>query len=171
MTARRQCSAQALSQSLPCILFRVERSQRRGCLPYQLIHRQLLQLRLCATDWPHDVVVKVGGGSERISMLGEDLQHVVGQVAASQIQMEDGVGEGITFTDGDGPGHTITRVHHDISGTPRGVQKEHSLDSDVHGGDVEGLDHDLRHLLTIGLGVEGSLSQQNGAARGPRSSL
>ncbi|KAE9411650.1 hypothetical protein Angca_001693, partial [Angiostrongylus cantonensis] len=33
---------------------------------------------------------------------------------------------------------------------------------DVHGRGVEGLEHDLSHLLAVGLGVQGSLSQQNG---------
>merc|ERR1719334_598829 len=39
---------------------------------------------------------------------------------------------------------------------------EDSLDGDVHGGRVEGLEHDLCHLLTVGLGVEGSFCEQNG---------
>merc|ERR1739847_70749 len=43
-----------------------------------------------------------------------------------------------------------------------GVQGEDSLDGDVHGGHVEGLEHDLGHLLTVSLGVEGSLSQEDG---------
>merc|ERR1712203_1238716 len=38
---------------------------------------------------------------------------------------------------------------------------EHSLDGDVHGGHVEGLEHDLSHLLTVSLGVEGSLSKED----------
>merc|ERR1711974_114938 len=40
--------------------------------------------------------------------------------------------------------------------------REHSLDGDVHGGHVEGLKHDPGHLLPVGLGVEGSLSQEDG---------
>merc|ERR1719286_55488 len=32
----------------------------------------------------------------------------------------------------------------------------------MHGGNVEGLKHDLGHLLTVGLGVEGSLSKEDG---------
>merc|ERR1719228_3241283 len=43
-----------------------------------------------------------------------------------------------------------------------GLRGEDSLDGDVHGGHVEGLEHDLGHLLTVGLGVEGRLSQQDG---------
>ena len=71
------------------------------------------------------------------------------------------MGKGITLIDGHGVRYTITRVEHDTSGTTRGVQGEHSLDGHIHGWGVEGLEHDLGHLLTIGLGVEGSLSQQH----------
>merc|ERR1712106_212589 len=39
---------------------------------------------------------------------------------------------------------------------------EDSLDGNIHGGHVEGLKHDLGHLLTVSLGVEGSLSQEDG---------
>ncbi|KFO05894.1 hypothetical protein N312_09305, partial [Balearica regulorum gibbericeps] len=47
-------------------------------------------------------------------------------------------------------------------GTARGVQGQHSLDGHVHGRDIEGLKHDLGHLLTVGLGVKGGLSEQGG---------
>merc|ERR1719367_1988558 len=39
---------------------------------------------------------------------------------------------------------------------------EHGLDGDVHSGSVEGLKHDLSHLLPVGLGVQGSLSEEDG---------
>merc|ERR1719295_2478009 len=72
------------------------------------------------------------------------------------------MGESITFIDGHSVGHTITRVHDDTSGTSRGVQGEDSLDGNVHGRHVKSLEHDLGHLFTVGLGVEGSLSQEDG---------
>merc|ERR1712012_362816 len=62
-------------------------------------------------------------------MLSEDLHEVVGELTASQVQTEDGVGESITLIDG---------------------------------GHVEGLKHDLSHLFTVSLGVEGSLSEEDG---------
>merc|ERR1719175_220455 len=61
----------------------------------------------------------LSGGGERVTPLGEDLHEVVGQLTASQVKTEDGVGEGITFIDGDSVGDTITRVHDDTSGTAR----------------------------------------------------
>merc|ERR1719245_1120856 len=76
------------------------------------------------------------------------------------------MGESITFIDGDGVRNTITRVHDDTGGTTRGIGGEDSLDSDIHGGHVEGLKHDLSHLLTVSLGVKGSLSQKDGLLLG-----
>merc|ERR1719312_300133 len=43
-----------------------------------------------------------------------------------------------------------------------GLRGENSLDGHVHGGHVEGLEHDLGHLLTVSLGVERSLSEEDG---------
>merc|ERR1712061_480761 len=71
------------------------------------------------------------------------------------------MGEGITFIDWDSMGDTISRVHDNTSGTARGIQREDSLDGDIHGGHVEGLKHDLGHFLTVSLGVEGSLSKED----------
>ena len=45
-------------------------------------------------DVPDDF--PLGGGGERVTSLGEDLGEVVGQITSSQIQTDDGVGEGIT---------------------------------------------------------------------------
>ena len=103
----------------------------------------------------------LGSGGEGVPTLGEDLHEVVGQVTAGQVQTEDGVGKSISLIDGHGVGDTITRVEHDTGGTSRGVQGQHGLDGHVHGWGVEGLEHDLGHLFTVGLGVEGSLSQQH----------
>merc|ERR1711905_25570 len=117
----------------------------------------IAQLLLDVTD-----NLALSSGGERVASLGEDLHQVVGQLTASKVEPEDGVGKGITFIDGDGVGHTIAGVHDDTGGTARGVQGEHSLDGDVHGGHVEGLKHDLGHLLPVGLWVEGSLSEEDG---------
>merc|ERR1711997_960484 len=72
------------------------------------------------------------------------------------------MGKSITLVDGDVVGDTITRVHDHTGGTTRGVKGKDSLDGNIHGGHVEGLKHDLSHLLTVSLGVEGSLSKKDG---------
>jgi hypothetical protein len=104
----------------------------------------------------------LSGGGERVTTLSEDLHEVVGELTASQVQTEDGMGESVTLIDGDGVGNTITRVHDNTSGTTRGIEGEDSLDGNIHGGHVEGLEHDLSHLLTVSLGVKRSLSQEDG---------
>ena len=71
------------------------------------------------------------------------------------------MGQGVPLVDGHSVRDTVARVEHDASGAARGVEGQHGLDGHVHGWGVEGLKHDLGHLLTVGLGVEGSLSQQH----------
>merc|ERR1712241_1431024 len=65
-----------------------------------------------------------------------------------KVKTNNGVGKGITFIDGNTVGDTISRVHDNTSGTARGIEGEDSLDGNIHSGHVEGLEHDLGHLLT-----------------------
>merc|ERR1712056_131915 len=104
----------------------------------------------------------LSGGGERVTTLSEDLHEVVGELTASQVQTEDGVGESITLIDGNIVGDTIAGVHDHTGGTTGGIEGEDGLDGNIHGGHVEGLKHDLSHLLTVSLGVEGSLSEEDG---------
>merc|ERR1712112_635247 len=89
----------------------------------------------------------LSSGGERVATLSEDLHQVVGELTSSKIKTDNSMGKGITFIDGDTVGDTITRVHDDTSGTSRGIKGEDSLDGNIHGGHVEGLEHDLGHLL------------------------
>merc|ERR1712102_120166 len=104
----------------------------------------------------------LSGGGERVATLGEDLHEIVGELTSGKVKTDDGGGEGITFIDGDTVGDTISRVHDDTSGTSGSIEGEDSLDGNIHSGHVEGLEHDLGHLLTVSLGVEGSLSEEDG---------
>merc|ERR1712012_324959 len=104
----------------------------------------------------------LSSGSEGVATLSEDLHQVVGELTSSKVKTDNSMGEGITFIDGDTVGDTISRVHDNTSGTARGIEGEDSLDCNIHGGHVEGLEHDLGHLLTVGLGVEGCLSEEDG---------
>merc|ERR1739838_417430 len=104
----------------------------------------------------------LSSGGERVATLSEDLHEVVGQLTSSKVKTDNSMGKSITFIDGDTVGDTISRVHDDTSGTAGSIEGEDSLDGNIHGGHVEGLEHDLGHLLTVSLGVEGSLSQKDG---------
>merc|ERR1712165_210826 len=103
----------------------------------------------------------LSGGGEGVSTLSEDLHQVVGELTSSKIKTDNSMGKGITFIDGDTVGDTISRVHDNTGGTSRGIEGEDSLDGNIHGGHVEGLEHDLGHLLTVSLGVEWSLSKED----------
>merc|ERR1719447_361300 len=130
------------------------------------VQGDVAQLLLDVTD-----NLTLSSGGEGVAPLGEDLHQVVGELTSSKIQTDDGMGKGITLVDGDAVGDTVTGVHDDAGGTARGVQGKHSLDGDVHGGHVEGLEHDLGHLLPVGLGVERSLSQEDGLLLGGNAEL
>merc|ERR1712043_50976 len=130
------------------------------------VQGDVAQLFLDVTD-----NLALSSGGEGVSPLGEDLHQVVGELTASQVQTDNGVGESVTLVDGDTMGDTVAGVHDDTGGTSGGVQGEHSLDGDVHGGHVEGLEHDLGHLLPVGLGVEGGLGQEDGLLLGGSAEL
>merc|ERR1712025_1238081 len=108
----------------------------------------------------------LSSGGERVTTLSEDLHEVIGELTASQVQTEDGVGKSITFIDGDIVGDTIARVHDHTSGTTRGIEGKDGLDGNIHSRHIEGLKHDLSHLFTVSLGVEGSLSKEDGLLLG-----
>ena len=70
------------------------------------------------------------------------------------------MGKSVTFIDGYSVRDTITGVHHNTSGTSRGVQGQYSLDGNVHSWCVEGLKHDLCHLFSVGFRVQWGLSKK-----------
>lgn len=108
----------------------------------------------------------LGSGGESVTALGKDLHEVVGQVTASHVDTRDGVGKSETLVDGDNVSDTVTGVEHDTGGTTGGVQRQDSLDRDVESRSVERLEHNLGHLLTVGLGVDRSLGEQDGVLLG-----
>ena len=93
--------------------------------------------------------------------LEEELSQEGGQVATGDSCLGDGVRDGETLVDGAGLANTITRVEDDTSGTTGGVKGENTLHGNVHGGDIEVLEHNLGHLLSVNLGVVGSLSKED----------
>mmetsp|Transcript_34935 Transcript_34935/g.76379 ORF Transcript_34935/g.76379 Transcript_34935/m.76379 type:complete len:277 (-) Transcript_34935:67-897(-) len=113
----------------------------------------------------------LGGGGERVAALGQDLHQVVRQVATRKVETQDGVGKSVTLVDGHSVRDTVAGIEHNTGGTARGVQRKHSLNGDVHGGDVEGLEHDLGHLLAVSLRVEGGLGEQHGVLLGGHAQL
>merc|ERR1711970_1262667 len=104
----------------------------------------------------------LSSGGEGVATLSQDLHQVVCEVSTSKIKTKNSMGEGIAFIDGDSVRDTISRVEDNASGSARCIKGEDSLDGNIHGRGVEGLEHDLGHLLTVSLGVERGFCQKNG---------
>lgn len=113
----------------------------------------------------------LGGGGESVTTLSQDLHQVVGKITTSHVNTSNGVRQSETLVDGDNVGNTITGVENDTGGTTGSVQGQNGLDRDVEGGSVEGLEDDLGHLLTVGLGVDGGLGEQDGVLLGGNTQL
>merc|ERR1719469_64409 len=64
----------------------------------------------------------LGGGGKGLTVLEEELLHVVGEDTSSDLHLLDGVGEGESFEDGDGVGNTITSIDDETGGTSSGVE-------------------------------------------------
>ena len=86
----------------------------------------------------------LGSGGEGVASLSQDLHKVVSEISASQIKTQDSMGQSIAFIDGDSVAYTITTIHDNTSGTTRGVQRQYSLDGNIHGWGVESLKHNLK---------------------------
>ena len=68
-------------------------------------------------------------------------------------------------------GDAVARVEDDAGGAAGGVEGQHGLDGDVHGGHVERLEHDLGHLLAVGLWVERRLGEEHRVLLGRHAQL
>lgn len=108
----------------------------------------------------------LGGGGESVTALGQDLHEVISQITAGHVDTGNSVGKSETLVDGDNVSDAITRIEHDTGSTTRGVQGQDSLDGDVEGWGVKCLENDLCHLLTVGLGVDRGLGEQDGVLLG-----
>uniref|UniRef100_K7F0E5 Uncharacterized protein n=1 Tax=Pelodiscus sinensis TaxID=13735 RepID=K7F0E5_PELSI len=74
--------------------------------------------------------------------------------------------QGVALVDRHRVGDPVPGIHDDTGGSSGGVQGQHGLDGHVHSRGVEGLKHDLRHLLPVGLGIQGGFGEQDGVLLG-----
>jgi hypothetical protein len=113
----------------------------------------------------------LGSSGESVTALSQNPHEIISQVTASHVDTRDSVRKSETFIDGHNVGDTVAGIKHDTSGTTGGVEGEDGLDGDVEGGGVEGLEDDLSHLLSVGLGVDGSLGEQDWVLLGSHTQL
>ena len=104
---------------------------------------------------------QLGGGGEVEAEALADLLHPFGQAATGDLHLFNGVGDAVTFVDGNGVGDTITSVANKTGGSTSSVEGHDSLEGDIGSLNIELFEHDRDHLLTVLLGVTGSLSEEN----------
>jgi hypothetical protein len=104
-----------------------------------------------------------GGGDEAVTSFSKDLHEVVGQISTGEIESHDSVWESVTLVDWDVVGNSVAGVQNDTGGSAGSVKGENGLDSDVHGWEVEGLEHDLGHLFSVSLWVQWGFGEKGWA--------
>jgi len=104
-----------------------------------------------------------GGGDETVASFSQDFHEVISQISTGQIESHDSVWESVTFVDWNVMGNSVAGVQNNTGGSTRSVKRENGLDSDVHGWEVEGLEHDLGHLFSVSLWVQWGFGEKGWA--------
>jgi len=102
------------------------------------------------------------GGGERITPFGQDLHQILSQIPTLQIQPENLVGKLVTFINGHSVRNTVTAIHNNTGGPTGLVKRQDLLDLNIHLRNIESLEHDLSHSLSVLFRVKGLFSEQDG---------
>ena len=86
---------------------------------------------------------------------------MVGDGSSGNEVLLDGMGDGETLEDWNGVGNTITRVDDCTGSSTVGVEGEDSLDGNVKSLNLESLEHELGHLLSVGFWVVWGLGEHD----------
>jgi len=92
---------------------------------------------------------------------GKEGNEVVGNGSTGNEVLVNGVWNGETFIDWDSVGNTISRVNNATGGSTVGVEGKDGLNGNIHTSDLESLEHELGHLLSVGFWVHWGLSKEN----------
>jgi hypothetical protein len=84
---------------------------------------------------------------------GKEVDEMVSDGSSGNVVLLDGMWDGETFIDWDGMGNTISGIADHTGGSTVGVEGEDGLDGNVKSLNLESLEHELSHLLSVGLWV------------------
>ena len=90
----------------------------------------------------------------------EEGDEVVSNGSTGDEVLVNGVRNGETFIDWDSVGNTISRINDATGGSTVGVEGKDGLDGNVHTGNLESLEHELGHLLSVGFWVSWGLGEE-----------
>eukprot|EP00962_Isochrysis_galbana_P045704 scaffold18104_cov114-Isochrysis_galbana.AAC.5 len=110
-------------------------------------------------DLPHSL--EVGAPVEGVAPQQQQLDQVLGQVPARNVEPLDLCREREPLVDRNDMGDPVARVDDYPCEQPLGVEREHRLDRAVHAGEVVRLEHGLHQRLAILLRVHRCLSQHD----------
>jgi hypothetical protein len=104
---------------------------------------------------------ELGTRGEVVTSIREEFLEILSEDTSGITCMCNGVREGKSFVDGDGMGNTITRVSDETGGSTSSVERHNGLDADIDVLDLEGLHHDLDHLLSVSFRLSGGFREQH----------
>lgn len=102
-----------------------------------------------------------GWWGEVVSSFSQKLCHELSEISSCQLDSRYGMRDWETFVNGNSVSNSITWIAHNTSGSTSRVEREDSLDSNIHARNIEGLKHDGCHLFSVHLGVKRSFGQKN----------
>jgi len=104
---------------------------------------------------------ELSGGGEGLTSAEEELLHPVGEDTAGNLHLLNGVRDAVTLVDWNSVGDTITSVANKTGGSTSSVEGHDGLEGNIGTLDLEGLEHDLDHALSVLLGVTWGLSEED----------
>jgi hypothetical protein len=109
-------------------------------------------------DLPDDF--ELGSSGEVVTSLVEEFLELISEDTSGNLHTLNGVREGESFEDGDGLGKAITGRGDETGGSSGRIEGHNGVDGDIDVLDIEGLEHDLDHLLSVSLGLSRGFSEQ-----------
>mmetsp|Transcript_100753 Transcript_100753/g.260315 ORF Transcript_100753/g.260315 Transcript_100753/m.260315 type:complete len:371 (-) Transcript_100753:139-1251(-) len=139
----------------------------RGLRPHflhELFHFALAHVAHGLLHVAHDLPLRRGG--HHVTALGQDLDHVLGEIPPSQVQPLDGVGQRKPLIHRNHVRDTVAAVHNASRGAAVRVQRHDCLDDHEASWTAELLEQHLHHPLAVLLGVHRSLADDHGVLLG-----
>jgi hypothetical protein len=102
---------------------------------------------------------ELGTRSEVVTSILEEFLEVSSEDTSGITRTRCSVTEGESLEDGDDMGNTITGVGDETGSSTGRVERQNGLDGDIDILDLESLEHDLDHLLSVSFGLSGGFSE------------
>lgn len=109
-------------------------------------------------DLPHKLHPSRLAADLHDSLTSEQVDKMLSNGSPSNKVLLNSMRDGEALEDRDSVGNSVARVAHQSGGPSIGVERQHSLDIYKQAIDLEGLEHEFCHLLSVRLRVEWGLS-------------